>query len=282
MRVLAGQAVVATFKYDGLGRRTEIGSSTSTMLVLNADRHPRELRDVASGTVTRPIYGFGLDRSLGNLGSDGSIEYHVLDHLASVVATTDTSGNVTRSITYQPWGLINSGPDQSIGFTGREWHQGTSLAYYRARYYDPTVGRFISQDPIRYVGRSLNLYAYVDNNPINFTDPSGLIKYHGNWCGPNWTGGKKQTYIPGEYYKPPVDRLDEACKTHDVCYFLCRDKLPCDQAARGNCMTKCDRELSYDAAAAGHSLSSPLYWWMKNNDSPDPGTNESCGCKEKK
>lgn len=47
--------------------------------------------------------------------------------------------------------------------------------YYRARYYDPKIGRFISEDPIRFDG-GLNLYAYVDNNPVNFFDPTGWKK----------------------------------------------------------------------------------------------------------
>ena len=48
------------------------------------------------------------------------------------------------------------------------------LYYYRARYYDPQTGRFISEDPIGFAGASANLYEYVNGNPINFTDPSGL------------------------------------------------------------------------------------------------------------
>ena len=57
-------------------------------------------------------------------------------------------------------------------YTGRE-NDGTVLYYYRARYYDPGLKRFVSEDPIGLAGGG-NVYAYVDNNPLNWTDPDGL------------------------------------------------------------------------------------------------------------
>jgi len=58
-------------------------------------------------------------------------------------------------------------------FTGREWDKETGLYYYRARYYDPMEGRFISKDPIGFKG-GINLFAYTHNNPIRYRDPFGL------------------------------------------------------------------------------------------------------------
>ena len=63
---------------------------------------------------------------------------------------------------------------QPYGFTGREYDSETGLYYYRARYYDPTAGRFISEDPIGFAGGDVNLYRYVQNNPVMFIDPYGL------------------------------------------------------------------------------------------------------------
>ena len=57
-------------------------------------------------------------------------------------------------------------------YTGREWDKETGLYYYRARYYDPMEGRFVRKDPIGFEG-GINLYNYVESNPINYTDPSG-------------------------------------------------------------------------------------------------------------
>lgn len=58
--------------------------------------------------------------------------------------------------------------------TGREWDKETGLYYYRARYYDPMEGRFLSKDPESFAGGDANLYGYVLNNPINYTDSTGL------------------------------------------------------------------------------------------------------------
>jgi RHS repeat-associated protein len=63
--------------------------------------------------------------------------------------------------------------------TGREWDKETGLYYYRERYYDPMEGKFISKDPIGFKG-GINLYAYVGQNPINYTDPFGLTMGKGN------------------------------------------------------------------------------------------------------
>jgi RHS repeat-associated protein len=58
-------------------------------------------------------------------------------------------------------------------YTGREWDGEIGLYFYRARYYDPLVGRFIGEDPIGFSARDANLYRFVDNSPTNFTDPMG-------------------------------------------------------------------------------------------------------------
>jgi RHS repeat-associated protein len=59
-------------------------------------------------------------------------------------------------------------------FTGREFGLDTGLYYYRARYYDPHLGRFLQEDPIGFIGE-MNLYTYVLNNPVNYIDPYGQI-----------------------------------------------------------------------------------------------------------
>jgi RHS repeat-associated protein len=63
----------------------------------------------------------------------------------------------------------------STGYTStvREWDKETGLYYYRARYYDPMEGRFISKDQISFNGGDFNLHGYAKNNPVNYTDPSG-------------------------------------------------------------------------------------------------------------
>ena len=66
---------------------------------------------------------------------------------------------------------------QPYGYTGREHDRETGLRYYRARYYDGEVGRFISEDTIAIAGGDVNFYNYVGGNPINYVDPSGLKEW---------------------------------------------------------------------------------------------------------
>src|SRR5205814_1597536 len=77
--------------------------------------------------------------------------------------------------TYDPFGRTTVGgtSNNSFQFAGRE-NDRTGLYYYRARYYDPKVGRFISEDPTGLIG-GINFYAYVFDNPAGFRDPSGLL-----------------------------------------------------------------------------------------------------------
>lgn len=71
--------------------------------------------------------------------------------------------------------LANVESGNGYTYTGREWDKETGLYYYRARYYDPIEGRFISKDPISFAGGDVNLYGYTQQNPINFNDPAGLL-----------------------------------------------------------------------------------------------------------
>ena len=99
------------------------------------------------------------------------------DHLGSVSAATNASGALVGMQHYDPWGRVRTG---GIGLTARNFTgqrlDATGLLYYHARYYDPTLGRFISPDrlvPEPGDPQSLNRYAYVHNNPLKYTDPTG-------------------------------------------------------------------------------------------------------------
>jgi RHS repeat-associated protein len=108
--------------------------------------------------------------------------YLTHDHLGSVRELTDTAGTaVIQRRGYDPWGRSSASTGSASGwaFTGRENDTETGLYYYRARYYDPASGRFLTEDPGR-VRRRGGLYAYAGNNPVLAVDPTGLdaiVKY---------------------------------------------------------------------------------------------------------
>ena len=118
----------------------------------------------------------GIDEFLTRDTGTGPRGY-LADALGSPLALTAPSGAVETSATYEPFGAqTTTGAPSSnrVGFTGRE-ADGTGLMYYRARYYSPTLQRFVSEDPAGFVDGP-NLYSYVNNAPSVFTDPLGLEK----------------------------------------------------------------------------------------------------------
>jgi RHS repeat-associated protein len=100
------------------------------------------------------------------------------DHQGSIRQIVDNGGALLNQITYDSYGNITHQTNPSVtfrfGYTGREWDGETGQYYYRARYYDARVGRFLSTDPIGFSAGDANLYRYVGNSPTNATDPSGL------------------------------------------------------------------------------------------------------------
>ncbi|MBK8810234.1 MAG: RHS repeat-associated core domain-containing protein [Acidobacteria bacterium] len=88
---------------------------------------------------------------------------------------TNASGAVTSSASYDSFGNATGNLATRYKFTGREHDDFTGFHYYRARWYDGNLGRFISEDPIGFAGGDVNLYGYVGNGPLSATDPSGLI-----------------------------------------------------------------------------------------------------------
>jgi RHS repeat-associated protein len=164
---------VSRFVYDALGRRVLKGDgSVQTRYVYDGEDILREER--SGGNVWLYIHGPGIDEALAREDqASGAERFFHADALGSRVKTTNASGTVTASLDYDAFGQILSGAATGYSYTGREYDVETGLYYYRARYYDPRIGRFLSEDPIGFDG-GINFYAYVSNNPINLIDPLGL------------------------------------------------------------------------------------------------------------
>ncbi|AKG34398.1 RHS repeat-associated core domain-containing protein [Paenibacillus durus] len=109
----------------------------------------------------------------------GKDYYYLYNGHGDVVQIVDTSGNPVNSYAYDAWGNITSqteGTSNSFKYAGEVYDAETGLYYLRARYYDPSIGRFLNEDT--YEGQidnplSQNLYTYVENNPLIYTDPTG-------------------------------------------------------------------------------------------------------------
>ncbi len=110
------------------------------------------------------------------MGPNATVQYYHQDGLGSVVAVSNATGATDATNRYDAWGnkSASTGTTPQYGYTGREPDATTGLVYYRGRYYDPSQRRFTQRDPIG-LGGGLNRYAYVQNNPINFNDPNGLL-----------------------------------------------------------------------------------------------------------
>jgi len=119
-----------------------------------------------------------IDTPLSITNANGTFYYH-RDHQGSIVALTDSSGQIVESFQYDNhYGTIINHTktietNNPYAYTGREFDT-SELYYYRARYYDPTIERFISEDPIGFESNDFNFYRYVFNKPNITTDPLGL------------------------------------------------------------------------------------------------------------
>jgi RHS repeat-associated protein len=110
--------------------------------------------------------------------SGSQLRWFLGDHQGTIRDVVDGNGSVIDHITYDSFGQIltqTSNIDLRFTYTGREWDKEAGQYYYRARYYDAAVGRFISEDPIGFSSGDGNLSRYVSNSPVNFVDPSGNI-----------------------------------------------------------------------------------------------------------
>jgi RHS repeat-associated protein len=147
------------------------------------------IREIRSGVAAYTyIHGPGIDEPLARLDGSGAAYYHA-DGLGSIVAMTDDTGAVVSTRRYDAWGNLELGASEpGYAFTAREWDPETGLYYYRARYYDPKVGRFISEDPIGTAGGP-NMYVYVGDRPANGWDPLGLVDFSGK------SGDVEQAYV---------------------------------------------------------------------------------------
>jgi RHS repeat-associated protein len=161
----------ARFAYDPLRRRVEkVAAAATTAWAYDGEDI---LRETSPSTTVKYVHGPRIDEPLAREAAGVLTQFHA-DGLGSVGVMTDGNGASVATRRYGAFGVFEAGTTNGYAFTGREWDSETGLHYYRARYYDPRISRFINEDPIGLRSGDVNFYAYVQNRPTNFIDPFGL------------------------------------------------------------------------------------------------------------
>jgi RHS repeat-associated protein len=165
----------STYRYDGLGRRIEkVANGQTRRYVYDGEDILLEY-DGTNTLQARYTHGPGIDEPIA-MQRGGVNHFYHQDSLGTVTELTDSTGATAQSYAYDSYGNIvqqTGTVENPYTYAGREFDAETGLYYYRARYYDPRIGRFLQKDPIGLRG-GLNVFSYVGNNPLKYIDPFGL------------------------------------------------------------------------------------------------------------
>jgi RHS repeat-associated protein len=168
--------LVVNYKYDGLGRRIQRTTSAGANERYVYDGHDA-LIDLNSDWSVANTYlnDLGIDNHLRQTSATTGVSCFLTGHLGSTSALTNADGILVEQNVYDSFGNSSGSARTRYSYTGRERDPETGMLYYRARFYDPQLGRFISEDLIG-LDAGINPYAYVKNEPVRFIDPFGFTR----------------------------------------------------------------------------------------------------------
>ena len=171
---LANQMTAAlgkSYSYDGHNRRVKVAGDGDTRYYFYSQSGQLLLSE-DNGVQTNYIY---LGSKLIAEDRQATTTFIHTDRLGSPVARTNSTGRVESRRHYQPFGDTYEAPNDDIGYTGHKYDNDLGLSYMQARYYDPVIGRFYSNDPVGMTDvHSFNRYTYANNNPYKYIDPTGM------------------------------------------------------------------------------------------------------------
>lgn len=174
-----------SFTYDVFGNRIEkdVWTPTAGTIVTRFAYDGEEAwagLDGHNALQTRYLHGDQVDQLFARIAANGTAAWYLTDRLGSVRDITDGSGVVQDHIDYDGFGNVVNETNPAFGdrykYAGRELDSETGLQYGHARYYDPTTGRWISQDPLGFAAGDSNLYRYAHNSPTNATQRSSNLE----------------------------------------------------------------------------------------------------------
>ena len=231
-----------TYKYDPAGRRIKKAGNGEAIKYYYDGGHVIAEYSGSGYLLRKYIYGPRVDEPVCMIDvSDSNARYYYhFNGTGSVVALSDSAGDTVQTYEYSVFGQVAAEdpchPNPYM-FTGRRFDIETGLYYYRARYYNPYIGRFLQTDPVGY-GDGLNVYRYCGNNPLGYTDPLGLFSINiPTECLEDYSSGDafadvnaffrdfgfwkhyplwklSSVDLDGDVYKVTIDYTGDAC---DVC-----------------------------------------------------------------
>jgi RHS repeat-associated protein len=173
-QISQGATVEMTYAYDAMGRRTSktVSSGTPTQYLYDG---ANAVQETQGSTINPILVGLATDERFARNDTTGRT-YFLTDALNSTLALTNSSGAIQNTYSYDPYGNATQSSTTFTNpyqYTGREADT-AGLYYYRARYYSPMMGSFISEDPIGFAGEQLSFYSYVNGSPLTANDSTGL------------------------------------------------------------------------------------------------------------
>ena len=185
------------YLYDSQGRRVMSHNHSTGVTTTYIYAGINVIHEETSTESTDYLYANGM-RIAKKTGS--AVKYFHSDHLGSTRLVTDSSGQPTYESDYKPFGQeANATGTEKYAFTGQYSEADIGLYYFGARWYDASLGRFISEDPLKgsmISSQSQNPYVYCMNNPLRYVDPTGMLLTDD----PGHVDGYLQTYYGGEYH----------------------------------------------------------------------------------
>ena len=230
-------AILGTYTYDAFGRRIQkviadlgggqgglSGNITAGTTDYLYDGMQCVEERVIDSMTKQFVWGLYIDELL-EIKTPSNLYYPLQDLLYRTNVLTDSSGAIYEKFDYDAYGrtLIfdasdnaKSNPICEFLFTGRRFDPESELYFYRARYYNPELGRFLSRDPIGYKG-GLGLYAYVGSNPMTGTDPMGMWRLWDWVLGVDTESPERQARIRAAMARKLAEKLEREAKEAARC-----------------------------------------------------------------